>query len=114
MTALSWVPPLTISLLFKQSKLPFLWQVRNSCSAHTWPPLTVMPQRVLPPLGGGAPLVGLRPWAIFLRENSPTASWKLLSTCGCDSERKRRKALSAGFPKAMGLGLSLQSVLWSP
>lgn len=57
LTAPSSVPPLTISLLFKQSRFPSLW-VRNSSSAHTAPPLHVTAAEAFPPSGRGAPFEG--------------------------------------------------------
>lgn len=57
LTAPSSVPPLTISLLFKQSRLPSLW-VRNSSSAHTAPPLHATAAEAFPPSGRGAPFTG--------------------------------------------------------
>lgn len=106
MTAVSWVPPLTISLLFKSSKLPFLWWIRNSCCAHTWPPLSESSYRGR---GRGWALVGLVPRKSFLVRTVPHLPGSYtLRTSGCNTGRKKmRKALCVGFPKAMGSGARL-------
>lgn len=63
LTALSWVPPLTISLLFNSSVFRLLQQVRNNSSAHTTPPFAVTASEtvLLPPREGPPILVDLSP-----------------------------------------------------
>lgn len=63
LTVLSWVPPLTISLLFNSSVFRLLQQVRNNSSAHTTPPFAVTASEtvLLPPCGGPPILADLSP-----------------------------------------------------
>lgn len=97
LTAPSSVPPLTISLLFKQSRFPSLW-VRNSSSAHTAPPLHVTAAEAFPPSGRGAPASRQ---SCPRRTRSRTRGFPGAATCRCTSrprEQKGRMDLGAGLP----------------
>jgi hypothetical protein len=73
LTTVSLVPPLTISLLFKESRFPSLWQVRNSSSAHTLPPLTVTASDCPPTLRWKACLAGFSHRQVILGGQRHTA-----------------------------------------